>query len=209
MKKKFWAMLLILPLFSFCGKDKPEPEPEPETNPEIKIEDASEISVGCESGSGTLTFTSNVDWTAAADDAWMTVTPESGKASKSPVTLSYTYEKNPNLKNRSTYIVISAYGVEKNVSVLQAGDPMSGAAPELKDGDKVQATNPLVEKFLTEVNYKDWPEETSKTRETRVFDYYGGFDGVNHPGPAQEVLPIPPRSDCMRQEEGVERRQGG
>ena len=179
MNKKFWAMLLILPLLSFCGKDKPEPEPEPTTNPEIKITDASDISVGCESGSGTLTFTSNVDWTAAADDAWMTVTPESGKASKSPVTLTYKYEKNPNLKNRSTYIVISAYGVEKNVSVLQAGDPMSGAATELKDGDKVLATNPLVEKFLTEVDYKDWPEETSKTRATKVFDYYGGFDGTN------------------------------
>ena len=176
MNKKFWALLLILPLVSFCGSDKPEPEPEPEqTDPEIIVSGDAEITVGCESGSGTLTFTSNVDWTAAADDAWMTVTPESGKASKSPVTLTYQYGQNPNLKNRSTYIVISAYGAEKNVSVVQAGDPMAGAAVELKDGDQVLATNPLVEKFLTEVTYKDWPEET--TRATRIFDYYGGFDG--------------------------------
>ena len=176
MNKKFWALLLILPLVSFCGSDKPEPEPEPEqTDPEIIVSGDAEITVGCESGSGTLTFTSNVDWTAAADDAWMTVTPESGKASKSPVTLTYQYGQNPNLKNRSTYIVISAYGAEKNVSVVQAGDPMAGAAEELKDGDQVLATNPLVEKFLTEVTYKDWPEET--TRATRIFDYYGGFDG--------------------------------
>ena len=176
MNKKFWALLLILPLVSFCGSDKPEPEPEPEQmDPEIIVSGDAEITVGCESGSGTLTFTSNVDWTAAADDAWMTVTPESGKASKSPVTLTYQYGQNPNLKNRSTYIVISAYGAEKNVSVVQAGDPMAGAAEELKDGDKVLATNPLVEKFLTEVTYKDWPEET--TRATRIFDYYGGFDG--------------------------------
>ena len=176
MNKKFWALLLILPLVSFCGSDKPEPEPEPEqTDPEIIVSGDAEITVGCESGSGTLTFTSNVDWTAAADDAWMTVTPESGKASKSPVTLTYQYGQNPNLKNRSTYIVISAYGAEKNVSVVQAGDPMAGAAEELKDGDKVLATNPLVEKFLTEVTYKDWPEET--TRATKIFDYYGGFDG--------------------------------
>ena len=82
MNKKFWAVILILPLLSFCGKDKPEPEPEPEQpDPEIIVSGDMEISLGCESGSGTLTFTSNVDWTAAADDAWLTVNPASGKAS--------------------------------------------------------------------------------------------------------------------------------
>ena len=179
MNKKFWAILLILPLLSFCGKDKPEPDPDPteETDPEITVSGDMDIAVGCESGSGTLTFTSNVDWTAAADDAWLTVSPENGKASKSPVTVTYTYGQNPNLKNRSTYIVLTGYGVQKNISLVQAGDPMAGAAQEVKDGDKVLATNPLVEKFLTEVTYKDWPEETSSTRKTKIFDYYGGFDG--------------------------------
>lgn len=176
MNKKFWALMLVLPLCTFCG-GKDNPKPEPEADPEIVISGDSEFNVGCESGSGTLTFTSNVDWTATPDDAWLTVSPESGKASKTPVTVTFTYEQNPNLKNRSTYIVISAPGAEKNIAVVQAGDPMAGAAPEVKDGDKVLATNPLVEKFLTEVTYKDWPEETSSTRKTKIFDYYGGFDG--------------------------------
>ena len=176
MNKKFWALMLVLPLCTFCGgKDNPKPEPEPEVEPEIVISGDSEFNVGCESGSGTLTFTSNVDWTATPDDAWLTVTPESGKASKTPVTVTFSYEQNPNLKNRSTYIVLSAPGAEKNIAVVQAGDPMSGAAPELKSGDKVLANSPLVEKFLTEVNYTD---KTYK-EDTKIFDYYGGFDGVN------------------------------
>lgn len=180
MNKKFWALILLLPLLVFCGKkDNPssDTDPKEETNPEIVVSGDNEISVGCESGSGTVTFTSNVDWTAAADDAWLTVSPESGKASKSPVTVTYSYGQNPNLKNRSTYIVLTGYGVQKNISLVQDGDPMAGAAKEVKNGDQVLANSELVEKFLTEVTYKNWPEEDSKTRATKIFDYYGGFDG--------------------------------
>ena len=179
MNKKCWALTLLLPLLAFCGsKDNPqktEPDPEPEVKAEIVISGESEFNVGCEEGSGTLSFTSNVDWTAAPDDSWLTVTPASGKASKSPVTVTFNYGQNPNQKKRSTYIVISAVGAEKNISVVQAGDPMAGAAKELKSGDKVLANSPLVEKFLTEVTYED---KTYKEY-TKIFDYYGGFDGVN------------------------------
>lgn len=174
MNKKFWALMLVLPLCTFCGgKDNPQPEPEPEPDPEIVISGDKEFSVASEGGSGTVTFTSNVDWTAVPDDAWMIVSPESGKASKSPVTITFSCGENPNLKNRSTYIVLSGPGVEKNLSVVQSGNPMAGAATEVKNGDKVLANSPLVEKFLTEVTYED---KTYKEG-TKVFDYYGGFDG--------------------------------
>lgn len=45
------------------------------------------------------------------------------------------------------------------------------AAPEVKNGDSVLATNPNAEKFLTEVTYpdKDWSYSV-------VLDYYGGFN---------------------------------
>ena len=174
MDKKFWAFLLILPLLAFCGsKDNPQEDPKEDTDPVITLSSEDEITVGSEAGSGTLTLSSNVDWTVAADDSWLTVTPESGKASKTPVTLTYTYTQNPQTKNRSTYIVVTAYGLIKNLSVVQKGDPMAGAAKEVKNGDVVQATNPLVEKFLSEVNYED---NTFKEY-TKVLDYYGGFDG--------------------------------
>ena len=54
-------------------------------------------------------------------------------------------------------------------------DLYADAAPELKSGDLVQATNPLVEKFLTEVDYAD---KTCK-EDTKVLDYYGGFRGTD------------------------------
>ena len=176
MNKKYWALMLVLPLCTFCGgKDNPEPEPdpEPEVKAEIVISGDSEFNVSPEGGSGTLTFTSNVDWTAIPDDAWLTVSPASGKASKTPVSLTFTCGENPNQKNRSTYIVLSGPGVMKNVSVTQAVNPMAGAAAEVKNGDKVLANSPLVEKFLTEVTYAD---KTYKEN-TKVFNYYGGFDG--------------------------------
>lgn len=49
------------------------------------------------------------------------------------------------------------------------------AAPEVKNGDRVLATNHNVEKFLTEVTYtdKDWSS-------TKIYDYYGGFNGVKY-----------------------------
>jgi len=52
-------------------------------------------------------------------------------------------------------------------------DLYADAAPELKSGDIVQATNPIVEKYLNEVNYQD--HETG--RKAKVMDYYGGFNG--------------------------------
>ena len=56
-------------------------------------------------------------------------------------------------------------------------DPYENAAPEVKDGDTVLATNELVEKFLTEVEYKD-----KDLSYTKIYDYPGGFggpDGLN------------------------------
>ncbi len=47
-----------------------------------------------------------------------------------------------------------------------------GASPELKNGDVVLATNPNVQKFLSEVEY---PEKDYSF--TKVLDYYGGFNG--------------------------------
>ena len=56
-----------------------------------------------------------------------------------------------------------------------------GAAPELKNGDAVLATNPNVEKFLSEVNYPDKDYSF-----TEVLDYYGGFNGKLYNEQGQE-----------------------
>jgi hypothetical protein len=52
-------------------------------------------------------------------------------------------------------------------------DPYAKADIELHSGDVILATNPLVEKFLTEVSYPD----KTYNQYTKVLDYYGGFNG--------------------------------
>lgn len=56
-----------------------------------------------------------------------------------------------------------------------------GAAPEVKNGDVVQVTNPNVQKFLSEVNYPDKDYSF-----TKVLDYYGGFNGKLYNEQGQE-----------------------
>ena len=57
---------------------------------------------------------------------------------------------------------------------LLEGEEYAKAAPMIKSGETYLVTNENVEKFVTEVNYsdKDWSF-------TKIFDYYGGFDGKN------------------------------
>ena len=172
MTKRFLSLLLILPMLAFCAKKNEEPE---KTDPAIAYEGELEITVGSAAGSGTLTFTCNTDWTVESGNSWLTVSPESGVASKEPATITYTYQQTDRKKNRSTDIVISGKGTGLWITIIQVGDPMAGAAPEIKNGDAVLATNHLVEKFLTEVNYPD----KTYTEYTKIFDYYGGFDGTN------------------------------
>ena len=54
------------------------------------------------------------------------------------------------------------------------GEEYAKAAPMVKDGDEVLANSEYSEKFLTEVTYPD-----KDLSYTKIFDYYGGFDGKN------------------------------
>lgn len=170
MFKKFLALTLILPLLVFCKDNNKQ---DPETEPAITISGERSFTISCEGGSGTFSFNSNVDWTAETDEDWLTLNPSSGKASESPITVSYSCEPNPKKKSRSASVLVSAPGAGFYLDFVQLGDLMAGAAPEIKSGDVVLATNPLVEKFLTEVSY---PDKTYKDY-TKIFDYYGGFGG--------------------------------
>lgn len=52
-------------------------------------------------------------------------------------------------------------------------DRYAKAAPELLEGEEVQATNPIAEKFVNEVTYEDH----TYSQYTKILDYYGGFNG--------------------------------
>ena len=178
MIKRILSLLLILPMIVCCKEkednpgDKPGPE---EITPKIEINGEKEFTVNCEGGSGTFSFTSNTDWTVVPDDDWASVSPASGKASDSAVSVTFTVGRNPKEKKRSTDLVIHGDKTAALISITQLGDPMADAATELKSGDVVLATNHLVEKFLTEVSYPD----KTYNQYTKIFDYYGGFDGTN------------------------------
>ena len=60
---------------------------------------------------------------------------------------------------------------EDNTDPAEDAELYADAAPEVKNGDLVQATNPLVEKFLTSEDYED------KAYTSKVLNYYGGFNG--------------------------------
>ena len=176
MSKKLLFLLLLLPALVCCSSEKNSTDTDTDTTePAIVYDGEREITVGPGAGSGTIVFTCNTDWTVTSDDPWLSVSPESGVASESPVTVTYSYEETSKKKNRSTRITVTGDLVSLWVYIVQEGDPMAGAAPELHSGDEVLATNHLVEKFLTEVTYPD----KTYNEYTKIFDYYGGFDGTN------------------------------
>ena len=168
--------LLVLPLLTFCKAAPIDPGTDQGdgTDPVITIIGEDAFHFTGEGGSATLQFTANMDWTAEPGTSWVKVNPGSGKAGEN-ISVSITCEKTVIEKKRGTDIALSAAQRVIYVEISQDGDPMAEAGPEFKSGDVLQANSELTEKFLTEVTYED---KTYK-QNTKIFDYYGGFDGVN------------------------------
>ena len=167
MNKRLLCLLLIIPFLINCEK-KPAAE--------ISINGETAINVYFDGGTNTVQVTSNRDWTATSSDDWVKVSPSSGTASDQPVAVAITSEPNPAQQARSASVSFEADGIKKTVTVSQeaAPDYYAKADPEVKNGDVVLANSQLTEKFLTEVTYPD-----KDLSFTKVFDYYGGFDGKN------------------------------
>ena len=172
MKRTIWAFLLLIPVLAMgCGKKNTEPIVDP-VKAVITVSGAKEFNWDCEGGTATVTFSCDQEWAFSIDENWITADPASGKAGNG-IEVTLTCAKNTSSASRDMYILITSGDTREPVKVAQSGDPMSGAAPEIKNGDEVLATNPLVEKFLTEVDYED----KTYDQYTKIFDYYGGFDG--------------------------------
>ena len=172
MKTRLWAVMLFLPFLAICCGNKDNPVPDPEKDPVLTIDGASEFSWNCEGGTATVKFNCDHDWTVSIEEDWVAANPAEGKAGAA-LQVTLTCAQNPKSTDRDMYILLVSGNTRVPVKVEQTGDPMAGAAPEVKNGDQVLATNPLVEKFLTEVDYED----KTYDQYTKIFDYYGGFDG--------------------------------
>lgn len=96
-------------------------------SPEAKL-DLSETTLSLEavSGEGSFTITSNEAWTAVADAVWLEVSPASGDASESAVTVTVTAQDNETGDMRDAVITITAGTLVKTVNVAQAAKAASG-----------------------------------------------------------------------------------
>ena len=176
MNTRILSFLLILPMLAFCKPDNPEPEPEQpdEVAAEIKFSGDTEMHVGFEGGTASFAFTCNKEWTVTSAD-WVHLSPASGAASETPITVTVTCDPNATTSDRDAYIVVTAGKLKELARVYQNFDIFILAEAEIADGATVLATNPNVEKFLNEVEYPDhdWSY-------TKVLDYYGGFNGKTY-----------------------------
>lgn len=173
---KLLAYLLVLPLFTFCNGGNDSGSDSDEQEPILTIVGEKEFHFTCDGGTVTLTFTTNLDWTAEPSSSWLQVNPSSGKAGEN-ISVSIICEKTPKQKKRSSDVTLTNGKRMLLVDISQDGDLMAGAAPEFKSGDVLQANSQLTEKFLTEVTYAN--DKTGQDVKTKIFEYYGGFDGVN------------------------------
>ena len=186
MFKRFFSLFLIVPLLICCNK---------QADPEIVLGGDDSFSFTEEGGSYELKFTSNRDWKVTYSENWLSVSPASGSSAEGPLTVTIAADPNSEQESRTATVTITAGGVSKTVTVSQAGaiadDVYAKAAPEVKSGDRILADNPFVEKFLTEVDYPD-----KDYSYTKIYDYYGGFNGVKYdgngnPDPNGEVVTSP------------------
>ena len=112
MKRLTLIMAAMLLMVAGCKKEGP-------IKAEIKIDGKAEIMLTDGATNGTFSFTSNYDWTITPKDSWVKVSPGSGKASESPITVTFTCDPNPDVTNRTTTVTISAEGVTKTIKITQ------------------------------------------------------------------------------------------
>lgn len=125
--KLFFASLAILATLVGCNKDKEEPS----VTPSLSL-DKTEVELGKEGGSATITLTTNRDWTATPSAEWIAVEPESGSASDDAQSVTITVL--PNTGNNRTASVSFSIGLaKKSVSVSQLGE---GGAVQEGEGTK-------------------------------------------------------------------------
>ena len=190
--KRLLTLILILPLLVYCGprKEEPTPDPneqkdpevvppdpptpeEPEAVIELKSKDSMDFSY--EGASNNIRFIANYDWTLTTDKKWIHLKPDSGVGSENVNLVRIECDDNQSTQERSGQVVITAGKAEKVITISQPGNPNVKPAEPLKNGSTVLATNPNVEKFLTEVDYPD-----KDLSFTRVLDFYGGFNGKKY-----------------------------
>lgn len=87
--------------------------------PELTLTSSSNIEFSADGSSGSITFTANRDWTARANDSWVSVSPSSGAASDGAVTVTVRCNANTTYEDRSTTVTINMGDLSQTVTVKQ------------------------------------------------------------------------------------------
>ena len=127
-------MVAAVIAFSACEKKE---------DPSVKV-NQTEVSAEAAGGAFDVTVTSNVAWTADAQDKWVTVSPAEGTAGETKVTV--TVKKNNTEDARETSVTFAGEGAIATVAVKQTGkdvvslDKKTFAATPAGGSDAVKVT---------------------------------------------------------------------
>jgi len=98
---------------------------EPEVQPSLDVNRTSAL-VSAAGEELTVEVTSNVDWTASADQDWVSVDPSSGKGSAEAAKVKVTIDPNEAEETRTAVVTVVADQLTKTLKITQSG----AAAPE-------------------------------------------------------------------------------
>ena len=87
--------------------------------PELTLSGLTTLEVSADGGSGTISFTTNRDWSASWSASWLSVSPSSGSCSGGPVTVNVRCEPNTTYEPRTATVTITAEGLSQTVTVSQ------------------------------------------------------------------------------------------
>ena len=94
-----------------------EEEPAPEPTLEVSL---TELAFEAVAGEATFTVTTNQDWTAATEAAWITLDPASGAASTEAATVKVTAAENTVTEARTATVTVTAGELTKTIALTQA-----------------------------------------------------------------------------------------
>ena len=107
--KFLWTVLFAtLLLFTACQKA-----------PELAMTSPSSIELDVNGSSASISFTANRDWTASSFDSWVTVSPTTGKASDSPITVTVRCDANTTYDDRTATVTIRMEDLSQAITVRQ------------------------------------------------------------------------------------------
>ena len=107
----FFATIVLAVLAASCTK--------PKVDPAVTVSSGATATVPTEGDVVSITFTSNVPWTAKSSESWLTVSPASGEAGEK-ITIKASALKNETNDAREATVTITAETATATVTVTQA-----------------------------------------------------------------------------------------